>query len=378
MKQKLLLVAIVFIAMQKLSAQTVLESKISDNWYIGNANGLSFKTTGVSVLDNLNPSMGMRLGKWFTPVFGVVVDGEAFLDNKGSAYKSLGTFVKGLNLSLLGTTNLSNCFGGYLGEPRSFEIVGVYGLGWGHLFSNSSAPIPGRNTLTSKVGLDFIFNMGSKKSWQLYLEPHITYALSDWDNKVQFDVNSSSVGFVVGMNYKLGNSDGTYNFMIADICDASELTLLNSRINELREKNELMSVMIDERDKSIADLRDALSKSELEAIVIEENTDVLLPVIVFKQNKSVVDASQLANLSLIASYMRENENAKMIVRGYASVEGTNEVNRELSQKRADAVKEVLVSRFMVKPEMVIARGEGPTNKLFNDRDLNRVVVFVIE
>ena len=61
-----------------VSAQTVTESKTFDNFYIGVNGGVSTVTTGHSWLNNLNPNAGLRIGRYFTPVFGVAVEGNAY------------------------------------------------------------------------------------------------------------------------------------------------------------------------------------------------------------------------------------------------------------------------------------------------------------
>ena len=108
-----------------VSAQTVTESKSYDNVYIGINGGVATKSTGHSWMDNLNPNAGLRLGRYFTPVFGLTAESNAYFSNK--PYESTGTAVRALNTSLLGTVNLSNWFGGYPGEPRGFEVVGLFG-----------------------------------------------------------------------------------------------------------------------------------------------------------------------------------------------------------------------------------------------------------
>ena len=54
------------------SAQTVAESKTFDNIYIGINGGVATKTTGHKWLSDLNPNAGLRIGRYFTPVFGLV------------------------------------------------------------------------------------------------------------------------------------------------------------------------------------------------------------------------------------------------------------------------------------------------------------------
>ena len=98
-----------------VSAQTVTESKTFDNFYVGINGGLTTNTTGVRWMHNLNPNAGLRIGRYFTPVFGVALDGNAYFSNKPG--ESRGTFVRLINASALATVNFSNWFGGYKGEP---------------------------------------------------------------------------------------------------------------------------------------------------------------------------------------------------------------------------------------------------------------------
>ena len=157
-----------------VSAQTVEESNSADNVYIGIYGGVATKATGVKWLDNLNPNASLRIGRWFTPVFGLAVDGTAYFNNK--PYLSTGTVVCASNVSLLGTVNLTNWFGGYKGEPRCFEVAAFYGLGWGHLFTSKHDLYEPTNRMTSKAGVDLTFNFGSKKQWQFVVEPSFTWA----------------------------------------------------------------------------------------------------------------------------------------------------------------------------------------------------------
>ena len=65
------------------NAQTVTESKSFDNFYIGINGGVASKTTGVNGwLGHLNPNAGLRIGRYFTPVFGLAVESSAYFSNK--------------------------------------------------------------------------------------------------------------------------------------------------------------------------------------------------------------------------------------------------------------------------------------------------------
>ena len=130
------------------SAQTVTESKTFDNWYIGVNGGLatgihpSQLGCGGTWLKDITPNAGIRVGRYFTPVFGLAAESNVYfadLHHTGRTGNNLfanvtNTLITSMNTSLIATVNFSNWFGGYKGAPRTFEVSGVYGLGWGHVF----------------------------------------------------------------------------------------------------------------------------------------------------------------------------------------------------------------------------------------------------
>lgn len=378
MKKKVLMFAFAAMAAQTMSAQTLTESKFTDNWYMGINGGANFKTTHTSMFRNLNPSAGLRIGRNITPVFGVAAEGEAYFDNKGSGYET-GTFLKGFNVSVLGTTNFNNLFGGYTGQPRVFELVGVYGIGWGHAFHTSGNKLPRENVMTSKLGLDFTFNLGDSKAWQIYLEPNITYGMNMDGNKTHFNSNNSALGLLLGVNYKFGNSNGTHNFTIAELRDQAEIDVLNDRINDLRGAVNARDNEIAAGRRVINDLENRLRNSERPVIVEETtttNVNVLQPSVIFRQGKSTIDAAQYASISMIATYMKNHPDSKILIKGYASPEGSMELNQRLSEARATAVKDALVKRYGVSADRLVTQGMGATDKMFDEVDFNRVVVFI--
>lgn len=377
MKKQVLMFAVAAMTAQVMSAQTVSESKLSDNWYMGVNGGVNAKTTHTSIFNNLNPSAGLRIGRNITPVFGVAAEGEAYFDNKGSEARPLGTFVKGINVSLLGTTNFSNLFGGYTGSPRAFEIIGVYGIGWGHAFSTESNEPDRKNAMTSKLGLDFAFNLGEARAWQIYVEPNITYGMNMDGDKTQFNVNNSALGVLVGVNYKFGNSNGTHNFALADLRDQGEIDALNDRINELRSDVNARDNELAVSRRTINDLEMKLKNQKPPVIVKEtKTTNVLQPSVIFRQGKSTIDAAQYASISMIATYMKNHKDAKILIKGYASPEGSAELNQKLSEARAAAVRNALVNRYGISADRLTTQGLGATDKMFDEVDFNRVVVFI--
>ena len=354
MKKLVLMLAVASMA-ASVSAQTVAESKTFDNIYVGINGGVATKTTGHKWLSDLDPNAGLRIGRYFTPVFGLAIEGNAYFSNK--PWGSTGTVVRATNASLLGTVNLSNWFGGYKGEPRTFEVSALYGLGWMHVFTNNkafeAATSENRNRMTSKAALDFAFNFGSAKQFQFYVEPSINFAFLGKSHshnvavtpagltypeynvnygykataqagQPAYNINNSFVQLNAGLVYKFANSNGTHNFTIVTPRDQAEIDALNAQINELR--NRKPEVITKEVVK------------EVPSVKVKELSVSDLVFVTFAQGKSNLTREAKAALNNV------KEGSHVQVVGTASPEGSKEINDRLSQARADVVANYLKSR----------------------------------
>ena len=357
-----------------VNAQTVTESKTFDNFYIGINGGAQVKTTGESWMNNLNSNAGLRIGRWFTPVFGLAAEGNVYFNDHCKHYMPQSkTVARYMNVGLIGTVNLSNWFAGYKGEPRLFEVVPVYGFGWGHTFGTDE----NYNVLTSKAGIDFTFNLGKAKAWQVYVEPSMNWSLNGYGYEgVAYNINKSAFQLNAGIVYKFKNSNGSHNFTIAQLRDQNEIDGLNSQINSLRSDLNDKDAQLSAKDKQIKDLQNALDECNKKTKYVKPATATnLQPTVLFRQGKAVVDKSQMPNIELIAQYMKNHPEAKVEIKGYASPEGNKDFNQALSQKRADAVKNVLVKKYKIAADRLTTKGMGATDKLFKQVEFNRVSTF---
>ena len=380
MKKTLFVLLMALLSLQSAYSQQALEdSKISDNWYVGLNGGLSSKIThNDDFFGSLNPSVGLRVGRYWTPVAGWAVEGNLFFRDKGFEF-SQAKRLKGMNLNFLGTLNLSNWFAGYQGQPRLFEVVALGGLGWNHVFDSWKNR---QNDLVSKIGLDFVLNLDEARSWQFYVEPAISYNLTQ-TGRCKFDFNTSALQLLVGINYKFGNSNGTHNFKIASLRDQTEIDDLNAFVNELKGELVARDKRIAQGIRMIASLEDSLeaAKNAKPTVVnnvtrvVKVNNNVLQPTVIFGQGKSSVDAAQMASVAMIAKYMKNHPESQILIKGYASPEGNPELNQKLSEARATSVKNALVSRYGIAASRLTTQGMGATDELFDEIDFNRVATF---
>lgn len=373
MKKLVLLFAAAAMAVS-VSAQTVTESKTFDNFYIGINGGAQVKTTNEAWMKNLNSNAGLRIGRWFTPVFGLAAESNVYFNDHCSHFMPQSkTIARYMNTSLIATVNFSNWFAGYKGAPRTFEFIPVFGFGWGHTFGTED----NFNVLTSKAGIDFTFNLGSKKAWQIYVEPSMNWALNGYGYEgVAYDINKSAFQLNAGIVYKFKNSNGSHNFTIAQLRDQSEIDGLNSQINNLRNDLNNKDSQLSAKDKQIKDLQNALDECNKKPKYVKPATATnLQPTVLFQQGKSNVEKSQMPNIELIAQYMKNHPEANIEIKGYASPEGPKELNQKLSEKRAEAVKKVLVKKYKIAAGRLTTKGMGATDKLFKQVEFNRVSTF---
>ncbi len=373
MKKIAMFIAAAAMAVSASAQKTaVTASKATDNIYVGVNAGASTQMTGDRSFDVFAPQFGIRAGKNFTTVFGVALEADAYFNAHKSdcAYQVSKTFINGLDVNLLGTANLMNLFAGYKGEPRAFEVIALGGFGWGHAFPADN------DFVNTKVALDFAYNFGGDKQWQAYVEPSLVYVNDKSVNSFKYNINDAVFSVKAGVNYKFGNSNGKHNFAIEQLRDQAEIDGLNAKINSLRSDVDAAKASAAAKDAKIAELQKALNDCQNKpAPVVEAKVANLQPSVVFAQGKSVVEKSQLPNIEMIAKYMKNNKDSKVKISGYASPEGSKEVNQKISEARANAVKNILVKKYKIAADRIETEGLGATDKLFDQVEFNRVALF---
>ena len=337
----------------------VTASKAQDNIYVGVNGGAITAVKGETSFKTFSPNFGIRVGKNFTTVLGLAVEGTAYFSTN-RVYNGK-TFIQGVDVYGLATANLNNLFAGYKGQPRAFEIIAVGGFGYQWLFRPAGAPI-NASGYVSKIGADFALNFGSDKQWQVYLEPTMNWALYNTGKAdfIQYDINAAGLALKAGVNYKFKTSNGTHNFAIEQLRDQQEIDDLNAKINAARAEADAAKAAAAAKDAQISQLKKALADCEAKPAVVkkETKTEAYMPPVVFQVGKSVIDKNQQQTVDLIAKYMKKNTNAKLEISGFASPEGDAAKNQALSEARANAVKSMLVNKYKIAADRISTVGKG--------------------
>ncbi|OOE34372.1 hypothetical protein BZG04_02765 [Salinivibrio kushneri] len=102
----------------------------------------------------------------------------------------------------------------------------------------------------------------------------------------------------------------------------------------------------------------------------------------FATASAQVREEQYADIRRLADFMRRYPKARVTIEGHASKVGNAEYNMALSQRRAEAIANVLVTQFYIDKNRVDAQGFGETQPLIDDESdraneqNRRVIAFV--
>ena len=311
---------------------------------------------------------GLHIEKQISPAFALGVEGVAMFNTTGAK-----TMVDQSYVGAYGSVNLFNLFGGYKCDGRFFDMDLVAGAGWGHDYVKGDGDW---NYFATKAGLNFNFNVC--KHLTVSLKPYFAWDMSDAKNyqtSASYDREYCTFNILAGVTYHFGEG-----FKCVDRKNQGEVDALNARVNALR----------GELDASVAanaaaEAQAAALAAELEACknrkpeVIKEVNNNLQSVryVFYKIGSSKITADQKPNVEMVADYLKNHKNAKVVIKGYASPDGNLEFNKKLAAARAESVKTMLVKNFGIAADRIDAKGEG-IGEMFTENSWNRVSICTLE
>lgn len=142
----------------------------------------------------------------------------------------------------------------------------------------------------------------------------------------------------------------------------------------------------DTDDDGVLDAEDKCPNSPAGSLVNEEGCSVekvsVSLDVKFETGKITVASKDDAQFQKVADFMKNHPNTTVLIEGHSDNVGSAAMNKVLSQKRADAVRNILMWKFGIAADRVSAKGfgaESPTadNKTPEGRAANRRVVAVI-
>lgn len=372
--KKTILLAVFALGALSINAQTaVVEGGgFWDNWSMGLQSGATMKMSGSGFFKSARPAFGLTIGKQWTPILGTDIQGMGYINTTNSS-----TLIDASDVSLIARMNLMNLFAGYEGIPRPFEIETSTGLGWLHHYMNGEGDT---DDLSARVGLNFNFNFGEDAAWTFGIKPAVVFNLTgDYPSKkMGFNKRHANMEILMGFTYHFADGDGDRHFALVSAVDPMTLAAMNEEVNDLR-------AIVAAKDVELVGLADELlvvqnQLNECRAKNAMANGDTLSiveSVVAFRFNQSDVESSQMPSIEHVANYLKNNPNVSVTVNGYASPEGTEEYNLQLSQRRAEAVKNILVNKYGIAADRISTIGHG-VGDIFSEPAWNRVGICTID
>lgn len=101
--------------------------------------------------------------------------------------------------------------------------------------------------------------------------------------------------------------------------------------------------------------------------------------VLFDSGKAGIKPRFYSELKDLAKFLQDHPKSTVVIEGHTDSKGSAELNRELSQRRATAIADVLIDSFRIKADRVKGIGYGETRPIADNdtesgRKLNRRVV----
>ncbi len=342
--------------------------RFGDNMYISLGAGTqTFFTDHWNTGDNSGNSkftlaMNFAVGKWFTPYIGgrISAMGGA-LHYAWPMQADVMTHMRYFGFYGDMTFNLSNLIWGY-NPDRFFSIVPFAGIGYNYAFKNTGTH---EKTYAFPVSGGLTLNFRLSHYVDFFIEGRANILGDHFNGVTGGRQVESIVSAVGGFTYKFGKD----RFKAYDpYGEQVVINDLNNKVNQLR-------AALDQcQSRECPPCPEAVIVQE--TAVVEPCSQQLTSAVRFSINSSKISDEEAVNVYNIAQWMNDNPDCSITVAGYADKEtGTAEYNMQLSQKRAEAVKKILVDTYKIDPARIQTIAGGSATQPYPHNNWNRVVIF---
>ncbi|MFL9844034.1 OmpA family protein [Flavobacterium rhizosphaerae] len=261
--------------------------------------------------------------------------------------------------------------------------------------------------ISRRIAFDANFTMLNNFSQQR------TWDGNEYDRQGKQGFDSTLYHATIGFNIYLGKHEEHADWYVDEKSD--ELEELENRIGELEtmmddsdkdgvpdyldaEPNTITGVAVDSKGRTIDRNNNGVPdelESYVESKVSENNSEMRSQMgldlaklinggyvnVYFDFNKDMPNAQSVGGINFLVKYLKENPSTGADVIGYADEVGNNEYNKQLSQRRAENVKKILVDSGIEASRLNIV-GNGEDSSVNPDspyaRQIVRRVTFILK
>ena len=352
---------------------SVVTNSFWSNWYLSVGGDFNSAYTSEEDLGNKNPfsvdrgtfGFDVAFGKWFTPNIGLRTKFEGIWSKQVISADHHHAY-KYWDLHQDVTFNLSNMLRGY-NEYRVWNFIPYIGLG---VARNMSAS---RYDVSYHLGL--LNNFRISTHWTAFVDFHAKAMEGGFDN-APIDAWASHktfssrhfdkmLGISVGVTYHIGKSNWTKTPDIEALLEMNreQLDAMNSSLQDQEVENDRLRQLLSEK------------KPEGQQQNVHELVSTSQSVFFNIGSAQVANRRDLVDLKDMVEFAKLYEKNLLVI-GYAdSKTGTHEYNQRLSEKRANAVADVLV-KMGVKRENITVEAAGGVDDIAPFSYNRRVIVKV--
>ena len=369
------------------SAQEEYPKTVYDHnpyWYIQLQGGAQYTLGEIDFSDLISPNVQVALGRQFSPVFGARLavnawQSKAGIEAAGNTYKWKWMYVApGIDL----TFNLSNLFCGF--NPNrifNFSVFGGLGanIGWDNKINDIKAAAAALYPLTTTA-------TGTSENTQYAWDGTKVRVFGRAGVAADFKVSDAvSLGLEVNANTlsdrynskKAGNWDWYFNALAGVKINLgktySTRTIEAPKVPEKVIERVIERVVEKPAPQVVEPTRAVAEKKEV------EETKFRRDIFYLKAGKTWIDKSEYKKVKEVADYMKEHPNCTVEVTGYADRgTGNPKINNNLSQRRAQAVANMLIRNYGIKKNRIKVDFKGDTIQPFAKEIENRVAIAICD
>ena len=369
------------------SAQEEYPKTVYDHnpyWYIQLQGGAQYTLGEIDFSDLISPNVQVAIGRQFSPVFGARLAVNAWQSKAGieaanATYKWKWMYVApGIDL----TFNLSNLFCGF--NPNrifNFSVFGGLGanIGWDNKVADINAAAAALYPYTVAGG-------GASENTAYAWDGTKVRVFGRAGVAADFKVSDAiSLGLEVNANTlsdrynskKAGNWDWYFNALAGVKINLgktySTRTIEAPKVPEKVIERVIERVVEKPAPQVVEPTRAVAEKKEV------EDTKFRRDIFYLKAGKTWIDKSEYHKVKEVADYMKEHPNCTVEVTGYADRgTGNPKINNNLSQRRAQAVANMLIRNYGIKKNRIKVDFKGDTIQPFAKEIENRVAIAICD
>ena len=369
------------------SAQEEYPKTVYDHnpyWYIQLQGGAQYTLGEIDFSDLISPNVQVALRRQFTPVFGARLavnawQSKAGIESAANTYKWKWMYVApGIDL----TFNLSNLFCGF--NPNrifNFSVFGGLGanIGWDNKINDIKAAAAALYPLTTTA-------TGTSENTQYAWDGTKVRVFGRAGVAADFKVSDAvTLGLEVNANTlsdrynskKAGNWDWYFNALAGVKINLgktySTRTIEAPKVPEKVIERVIERVVEKPAPQVVEPTRAVAEKKEV------EETKFRRDIFYLKAGKTWIDKSEYHKVKEVADYMKEHPNCTVEITGYADRgTGNPKINNNLSQRRAQAVANMLIRNYGIKKNRIKVDFKGDTIQPFAKEIENRVAIAICD